>query len=71
MCQPKPGPRCTPHDVRTRLQRAHRTLTDARSALAQHPDNVTLGERVRRAETTVAENRALYDSTPGGTGRTG
>jgi len=65
MCKPKPGPRCTPH-VRTRLQRARRTLTAARSALERKPDDATLGERVRRAETALTENRALYDSTPGG-----
>jgi len=65
MCKPKPGPRCSPH-VWTRLQRALRTLTDARAALEHRPDNVNLVERVRRAESAVAENRALYDSTPGG-----
>ncbi|WP_235214965.1 hypothetical protein [Rhodococcus opacus] len=52
--------------MRTRLQRAHHTLTDARSALEHDPDNATFRAHVRRAETAVAENRALYDSTPGG-----
>ncbi|ABG99747.1 conserved hypothetical protein (plasmid) [Rhodococcus jostii RHA1] len=65
MCQPKPGPRCSPH-MRIRLIRARTKLNDALHALAEDPDNNTLKHRVRRAEAAVAEHAALYDSTPVG-----
>ncbi|MFE5700480.1 hypothetical protein [Rhodococcus koreensis] len=52
--------------MRIRLTRAHTKLNDALHALADDPDNNTLNQRVRRAEASVAEHAALYDSTPAG-----